>query len=177
MRAPTSCRETVITLCKMSQICWALLTPPAPIGTYRNAEIAFSGIFITIHFILDFLVLVVDSFLMPVVECELALTSILEELSRDPWPTKADERMACCTGVALSTAVNLLEVMIAHDSLVVSHNIELLTLFFLSFRFLLFVSSVCFPTLFVASGHCQKPSRSNHVIHRRSSHPRPWQGC
>jgi protein transport protein SEC23 len=47
---------------------------------------------------------------MPVAECELTLTSTLEDLSRDPWPTKPDERMARCTGVAMSVAISLLEV-------------------------------------------------------------------
>lgn len=48
-------------------------------------------------------------FLLPVSECELQLTSILEELSRDCWPCKNTERPQRCTGTALSVALGLLE--------------------------------------------------------------------
>lgn len=49
-------------------------------------------------------------FLLPVSQCEFQLTSILEQLTRDPWPVAADKRPLRCTGVALSVAVGLLEV-------------------------------------------------------------------
>lgn len=48
-------------------------------------------------------------FLMPVSECEIQLTSILEDLSKDPWPVKNTERPERCTGVALQVAVGLLD--------------------------------------------------------------------
>ena len=38
-------------------------------------------------------------FIAPLSECELNLTSIIEELTIDPWPTKQDERPMRCTGV------------------------------------------------------------------------------
>lgn len=50
-------------------------------------------------------------FLLPVSQCEFQLTGILEQLSRDPWPVANDKRPERCTGVALSVAVGLLEVM------------------------------------------------------------------
>eukprot|EP00455_Lapot_gusevi_P039582 TRINITY_DN443_c0_g3_i1.p1 TRINITY_DN443_c0_g3~~TRINITY_DN443_c0_g3_i1.p1 ORF type:complete len:751 (+),score=216.56 TRINITY_DN443_c0_g3_i1:95-2347(+) len=48
-------------------------------------------------------------YLLPVSECEFTLTSILEDLGRDPWPSKADQRPARCTGVAVAVAIGLLE--------------------------------------------------------------------
>lgn len=49
-------------------------------------------------------------FLLPVQQVEEQLTSILEQLQKDPWPVANDKRPARCTGVALSVAVSLLEV-------------------------------------------------------------------
>lgn len=49
-------------------------------------------------------------FLMPLQECEFALTSILEQLQRDPWPVDSDKRPQRCTGTAMNVAVSLLEV-------------------------------------------------------------------
>ncbi|KAL1921229.1 uncharacterized protein VTP21DRAFT_10945 [Calcarisporiella thermophila] len=51
----------------------------------------------------------VNRFLLPVKECEFALTSILENLQRDPWPVASDKRPQRCTGVAMSVAVGLME--------------------------------------------------------------------
>jgi len=48
-------------------------------------------------------------FLLPVQQCEYTLSSILEQLQRDPWPVAQDKRPQRCTGVALSVAVGLLE--------------------------------------------------------------------
>lgn len=48
-------------------------------------------------------------FLLPVSQCEYQLTSILEQLQRDPWPVANDKRPQRCTGAALSVAVGLLE--------------------------------------------------------------------
>jgi protein transport protein SEC23 len=49
-------------------------------------------------------------FLLPVQQCEFTLTSILENLQRDPWPVPNDKRAQRCTGVALDIAVGLMEV-------------------------------------------------------------------
>ena len=46
---------------------------------------------------------------MPLSEAEFTLTSILEELQKDPNPVKNDKRPLRATGVALSVAVGLLE--------------------------------------------------------------------
>ncbi|KAJ3340011.1 GTPase-activating protein S23 [Gonapodya sp. JEL0774] len=48
-------------------------------------------------------------FLLPVEQCEFTLTSILEQLQRDPWPYATDRRPLRCTGAAMSVAVGLLE--------------------------------------------------------------------
>ncbi|RKP05713.1 protein transport protein SEC23, partial [Thamnocephalis sphaerospora] len=48
-------------------------------------------------------------FLLPVQQCEFTLTSILEQLQRDPWPVANDKRPQRCTGVALSVAIGLME--------------------------------------------------------------------
>jgi protein transport protein SEC23 len=50
-----------------------------------------------------------NSFLVPLSECELNITSILEELQHDPRPVKSDKRPLRSTGVAISAAVSLLE--------------------------------------------------------------------
>lgn len=49
-------------------------------------------------------------FLQPVSQCEFQLTSIIEQLQRDPWPVANDRRPIRCTGVAMTVAVGLLEV-------------------------------------------------------------------
>ncbi|GAA5878975.1 hypothetical protein JCM16303_007250 [Sporobolomyces ruberrimus] len=48
-------------------------------------------------------------FLLPVSQCEFALTAILEGLQKDAWPVASDRRAQRCTGVAMSVAVGLLE--------------------------------------------------------------------
>lgn len=50
-------------------------------------------------------------FLLPVSQCEYQLTSILEQLQKDPWPVANDKRSQRCTGTALSVAVGMLETM------------------------------------------------------------------
>ncbi|KAI8069597.1 protein transporter SEC23 [Gongronella butleri] len=50
-----------------------------------------------------------NRFLLPVKDCEFVLTSILENMQRDPWPVAVDKRPQRCTGVATSVAVGLLE--------------------------------------------------------------------
>lgn len=53
--------------------------------------------------------LVQSRFLLPLNQCEVTLSSIIEELQVDPWPVKSNKRSKRCTGVALSIAVSLLE--------------------------------------------------------------------
>lgn len=48
-------------------------------------------------------------FLQPVQQVEFQLTSILDNLSRDPWPVASDKRSLRCTGTALSVAIGILE--------------------------------------------------------------------
>ncbi|OLL24880.1 Protein transport protein SEC23 [Neolecta irregularis DAH-3] len=48
-------------------------------------------------------------FLLPVSQCEFQLTSVLEQLQKDPWSVASDKRPTRCTGAALSVAVSLLE--------------------------------------------------------------------
>ncbi|KAL7424541.1 GTPase-activating protein S23 [Cryptotrichosporon argae] len=50
-----------------------------------------------------------SKFLLPVQACEFQLTSILENLQRDPWPVSEKHRALRCTGVALGVSVALLE--------------------------------------------------------------------
>jgi protein transport protein SEC23 len=52
-------------------------------------------------------------FLLPVQQCEFQLTGILEALTRDPWPVANGKHTLCCTGVAVSVAVGLLEVSLS----------------------------------------------------------------
>lgn len=49
-------------------------------------------------------------FLQPVSECDSVLTDIIEQLTRDLWPTPQGKRPLRATGAALSIAVSLLEV-------------------------------------------------------------------
>mmetsp|Transcript_91254 Transcript_91254/g.295028 ORF Transcript_91254/g.295028 Transcript_91254/m.295028 type:complete len:742 (-) Transcript_91254:312-2537(-) len=49
-------------------------------------------------------------FLMPVADCEFTLMSLLDDLSRDAWPsTGSDRRPLRCTGTAISVALGLVE--------------------------------------------------------------------
>ena len=48
-------------------------------------------------------------FLLPIGECEFAISSVLDDLQKDAWPVTSDKRPQRCTGVALSVAVGLLE--------------------------------------------------------------------
>jgi protein transport protein SEC23 len=50
----------------------------------------------------------VNRFLLPASSCEFTLSSLLDELQRDAWPTASDQRAARCTGTALSVATSLL---------------------------------------------------------------------
>jgi protein transport protein SEC23 len=48
-------------------------------------------------------------FLMPLSQCEFQITSTIEQLQKDPWPTANDRRPIRCTGSALSIAIGLME--------------------------------------------------------------------
>lgn len=50
-----------------------------------------------------------NRFLQPLNKCDMALTDMLGELQRDPWPIKQGNRSLRSTGAALSIAVGLLE--------------------------------------------------------------------
>jgi len=52
-------------------------------------------------------------FLHPVRECEYTLTTLLEQLPRDPWPVPADQRPKRATCTALSVAVSILDIAYA----------------------------------------------------------------
>jgi protein transport protein SEC23 len=54
----------------------------------------------------------VNRFLLPISQCEFTLTTILEQLQRDPWPVANDRRALRSTGVAMSVAIGLLEVIL-----------------------------------------------------------------
>uniref|UniRef100_A0A7S4LHS2 Protein transport protein SEC23 n=1 Tax=Eutreptiella gymnastica TaxID=73025 RepID=A0A7S4LHS2_9EUGL len=51
----------------------------------------------------------IGRFLVPLSECELNLTSIIEELTPDPWQKKHDERPMHCTGSALDVSLKMLQ--------------------------------------------------------------------
>lgn len=57
----------------------------------------------------------IGRFLQSVGECTFALEQILEDLQRDPWPCKQEERPQRCTGTALSVALGLLESSVARQ--------------------------------------------------------------
>uniref|UniRef100_A0A182SSY1 Protein transport protein SEC23 n=1 Tax=Anopheles maculatus TaxID=74869 RepID=A0A182SSY1_9DIPT len=50
-----------------------------------------------------------NRFLQPLHKCDMALTDLLGELQRDPWPVPQGKRYLRSTGTALSIAVGLLE--------------------------------------------------------------------
>lgn len=54
-------------------------------------------------------IIITQRFLQPVSQCEFTLTTILEQLQRDPWPVANDHRPLRCTGTALGVAIGLLE--------------------------------------------------------------------
>jgi protein transport protein SEC23 len=51
---------------------------------------------------------VLERFLRPVSECSYAVTQILDDMKKDPWPIPSDKRPARATGAALSVAAGLL---------------------------------------------------------------------
>lgn len=48
-------------------------------------------------------------FLLPLSECEVTLSTIIEEMLCDPWPVKPGQRSKRCTGAALSIGASLLQ--------------------------------------------------------------------
>ncbi|KAJ2643173.1 GTPase-activating protein S23, partial [Coemansia sp. RSA 1694] len=50
-----------------------------------------------------------DRFVQSVEQCEFTLTSIFEQLQRDPWPVANDRRPLRSTGAAMSVAVGMME--------------------------------------------------------------------
>jgi protein transport protein SEC23 len=58
--------------------------------------------------------------MQPVHKCDMSLTDLLGELQRDPWPVSQGKRPLRSTGVALSIAVGLLEVIWPDHQLFIS---------------------------------------------------------
>jgi protein transport protein SEC23 len=91
---------------------------------------------------------------MPVSQCEFQLTSILESLTRDPWPVANDKRALRCTGGALNVAVGLLETAFPNTGA----------------RIMLFAGGAATegPGM-VVSNELKEPIRSHHDIERDSA--------
>lgn len=60
---------------------------------------------------MDFYLILFCRFLQPVQKIDMNLTDLLGELQRDPWPVPQGKRPLRSSGVALSIAVGLLEVV------------------------------------------------------------------
>ncbi|KAJ3351093.1 GTPase-activating protein S23 [Allomyces javanicus] len=90
-------------------------------------------------------------FLMPLAQAEFNLTSIIENLQRDPWPVPQGKRPARCTGVATAVAVSLLESAFPNTGA----------------RIMLFLGGACTvgPGL-VVSQELKDPIRSHHDIEK-----------
>jgi protein transport protein SEC23 len=52
-------------------------------------------------------------FILPLGDCEFAITGVLDELQRDAWPTPADVRPSRSTGAALQVAAGLTEAAVS----------------------------------------------------------------
>jgi protein transport protein SEC23 len=52
---------------------------------------------------------------MPVEQAEFAISTLFDQLARDPWPVEADKRPARATGAALSIALSVLESCVPHS--------------------------------------------------------------
>lgn len=50
----------------------------------------------------------VNRFLLPASDCEFTLNTLLDDLQKDSWPFRSDERAVRCTGTALTVAAGLL---------------------------------------------------------------------
>ncbi|XP_063387224.1 protein transport protein Sec23A isoform X1 [Cydia fagiglandana] len=90
-------------------------------------------------------------FLQPVKQCDMALTDLLGELGRDPWPLGVGKRPLRSSGVALSLAVGLLEVTYPNTGA----------------RIMMFLGGPCSqgPGQ-VVNDELKQPIRSHHDIHK-----------
>ncbi|XP_046971238.1 protein transport protein Sec23A isoform X2 [Vanessa cardui] len=90
-------------------------------------------------------------FLQPVKQCDMALTDLLSELGRDPWPLGVGKRPLRSSGVALSLAVGLLEVTYPNTGA----------------RIMMFLGGPCSqgPGQ-VVNDELKQPIRSHHDIHK-----------
>ncbi|KOB76598.1 putative Protein transport protein Sec23A, partial [Operophtera brumata] len=90
-------------------------------------------------------------FLQPVKQCDMALTDLLGELGRDPWPQGVGKRPLRSSGVALSLAVGLLEVTYPNTGA----------------RIMMFLGGPCSqgPGQ-VVNDELKQPIRSHHDIHK-----------
>lgn len=90
-------------------------------------------------------------FLQPVRQCDMALTDLLGELGRDPWPLGVGKRPLRSSGVALSLAVGLLEVTYPNTGA----------------RIMVFLGGPCSqgPGQ-VVNDELKQPIRSHHDIHK-----------
>ncbi|CAO3663010.1 unnamed protein product [Umbelopsis ramanniana] len=95
-----------------------------------------------------------NRFLLPVKDCEFVLTSIIENLQRDPWPVANDKRPQRCTGVAMDVAVGLMESTFPNSGA----------------RIMLFAGGPATegPGM-VVSNELKEPIRSHHDIEREST--------
>jgi len=93
-------------------------------------------------------------FLLPVAEAEFAISNVLSEMKRDPWPVPSDCRAQRCTGVAVSIAVSLLEAACPN----------------MGARLMLFTSGPCTVGPGQVVGvQLQEPMRSHHDIVKETS--------
>lgn len=92
-----------------------------------------------------------NRFLQPVHKCDMALTDLLGELQKDPWPVPQGRRYLRSTGTALSIAVGLLECTYPNTAA----------------RIMLFVGGPCSqgPGQ-VLNDELKEPIRSHHDIHK-----------
>nr|XP_032521152.1 protein transport protein Sec23A [Danaus plexippus plexippus] len=90
-------------------------------------------------------------FLQPVKQCDMALTDLLSELGRDPWPLGVGKRPLRSSGVALSLAVGMLEVTYPNTGA----------------RIMMFLGGPCSqgPGQ-VVNDELKQPIRSHHDIHK-----------
>jgi protein transport protein SEC23 len=92
-----------------------------------------------------------NRFLQPLHKCDMALTDLLGELQRDPWPVPQGKRSLRSTGAAVSIAVGLLECIYPNTGA----------------RLMVFVGGPCSqgPGQ-VVSDELKNPIRSHHDIHK-----------
>lgn len=92
-----------------------------------------------------------NRFLQPIHKCDMALTDLLGELQKDPWPVPQGKRYLRSTGAALSIAVGLLECTYPNTGA----------------RIMLFVGGPCSqgPGQ-VVNDELKEPIRSHHDIHK-----------